>query len=160
MLDHPEVERELWQKLSQFEAETALVPEGLDATEVTDYLSPEAFFSNRPEVPHVSGTALANVFKNHGAVSHSHELGWCIPAWSALMYTHRLSDFIPLRNLGGQVRGSGVSAFRLNKQCVGARDRRGIGVGWVHAASLVGSPTLMTVAVIVVLVCSRLVSDM
>lgn len=36
----------------------------------------------------------------------------------------------------------------------------GLVLVWVHAASLVGSPALMTVAVIVVLVCSRLVSDM
>lgn len=103
LLDHPEVERELWQKLSQFEAETSLVAEGLDASEVADYLSPEAFFANRPEVPHVSGEALAELLKNHGAVSYSHELGWCIPAWSALMYAHRLSDFAPIRSLGTRV---------------------------------------------------------
>ena len=100
LLNYPKVERDLWQKLSQFEAETSLVAEGLTAAEVVDHLSAEAFFANRPEVPHISGTALADLFKEHGAVSYTHELGWCIPAWSALMYAHRLSDFTQLRNLG------------------------------------------------------------
>ncbi|MDK8592578.1 ATP-binding protein [Corynebacterium accolens] len=103
LLNYPKVERELWQKLSQFEAETSLVAEGLTAAEVVDYLSAEAFFANRPEVPRISGTALADLFKEHGAVSYTHELGWCIPAWSALMYAHRLSDFTQLRNLGPRV---------------------------------------------------------
>lgn len=103
LLNSPDKERNLWKKLNQFDAENQLVADNIDVADVDDYLSIEAFFSNRPEVPHVSGQPLVETLQQHGAVTYSHELGWCIPAWSALMYAHNIADFVPLQNLAPRV---------------------------------------------------------
>lgn len=103
LLSTPDKERTLWKKLNQFDVENQVVAENIDPSAIGDYLSMDAFFSNRPEVPHVEGQSLADVLKQHGAITYSHEQGWCIPAWSALMYAHRINDYAPLHNLAPRV---------------------------------------------------------
>lgn len=103
LLSAPDKERALWKKLSKFDFETDIVAENIDPSAIGDYLNLDAFFSNRPEIPHGTGQLLLDTLKQDGAVTYNHELGWCIPAWSALMYANRISDFVILRNLAPRV---------------------------------------------------------
>ncbi|GEA42982.1 putative DNA-binding protein [Corynebacterium striatum] len=103
LMDFPNEERQLWTKLNQFEFENTVVAEGLEPESITDLLDPEAFFLNRPELPHTTGTALIDTLRNAKAISYSHEQGWHIPAWSALMYARSLQDFPELRGRAPRV---------------------------------------------------------
>ncbi|MGV0360275.1 RNA-binding domain-containing protein [Corynebacterium mastitidis] len=97
LLNHPEAEQELWRRLSQFSVEESPAMTGLAEEDVPDLLSTEAFFRNRPELPHTSKAALLEVLRGAGAVRYTHEDGWTIPTWSALMYATKLSYFPTLR---------------------------------------------------------------
>ncbi|MBF9010264.1 RNA-binding domain-containing protein [Corynebacterium phoceense] len=103
LLDFPSDERALWQKINQFEFETSNVAEGLEPEEVSEYLSEEAFFANRTEIPASTGQSFLDRLRESKAVTYSHELGWCIPAWSALMYARSISAFPLLHSLAPRV---------------------------------------------------------
>ena len=103
LIQYPDHERELWRKLNQFQFETSNVAEELTKEEIIELLDPEAFFMNRPELPRISGNTLIDTLASAQAISHSSELGWCIPAWSALMYARSLKDFPRLNGLAPRV---------------------------------------------------------
>lgn len=103
LMDFPDRERELWRKLNQFEFETSNAAEGLEPEEITSLLSSDAFFINRPELPRNVGGALIDTMRAAEAITYSHELGWCIPAWSALMYARSLKSFPHLAGLAPRV---------------------------------------------------------
>ncbi len=117
LMDFPSEERQLWQKLNEFAFEDTLVAEGLDEDDIVELLDPEAFFHNRPELPHTHGSALTETLQRAKAVSYTHEQGWCIPAWSALMYAHSLHDFSGLAGLAPRVlHFSGASRTQVNRE--------------------------------------------
>ncbi|KQB84349.1 Divergent AAA domain protein [Corynebacterium oculi] len=93
LLKFPEAEQELWRQLNQFSIEDAPALTNLAKSDILDFLSAEAFFHNRPELPHTSDADLPDIMRSAGAVSYTHEDGWSIPTWAALMYATKLSRF-------------------------------------------------------------------
>ncbi|MBC3186071.1 ATP-binding protein [Corynebacterium sp. zg-331] len=93
LLDYPESEQALWRQLNQFSREDSPAMTGVAKSEILDLLSAKAFFNNRPELPHTGDSALPDLMLRAGAVNYTHEDGWSIPTWSALMYATTLSRF-------------------------------------------------------------------
>ncbi|MEJ4100505.1 ATP-binding protein [Corynebacterium mastitidis] len=97
LLDHPEHEQALWRRINQFSLEDAPALTGVSEPDIPELLNPAAFFHNRPELLRTMGSSLLEVMRNAGAINYTHENGWSIPNWAALMYATKLSDFPSLK---------------------------------------------------------------
>ncbi|QPK79394.1 putative DNA binding domain-containing protein [Corynebacterium lizhenjunii] len=119
LIKNPQAERQLWLKLQQFSRESELVASNLESSDILELLSREAFVMNRKELLHLEGEALVETMRRDGAVTYTHEDGWGIPLWSALMYAQHLSSFDGLNSYQPRIflySGESTDTFKREKR--------------------------------------------